>query len=60
MAQIIAVYSVKVTVRQDEANGIEAQIQKAPKLDVIEKAIEAALEEQLPGLTANAEAERVD
>lgn len=60
MSQIIAVYNVKVTVRQDEANGIESEIQKAPKLDIVEHAIEEAITAKLPGLTANAEAERVD
>lgn len=60
MSQIIAIYNIRVTVRQDETNGIEAEIQKAPKLDIIEHAVEEALTAQLPGLTANAEAERVD
>lgn len=60
MSQIIAVYSIKVTVRQDEANGIESEIQNAPKLKLVEELVEEALNEQLVGLTANAEAERVD
>lgn len=60
MSQIIAIYSVKVTVRQESANGIEAEIQKAPKLKDVEEAIETALTGKFEGLTANADAERVD